>query len=63
MSRPISLSQTTLALTTAEKSRASRTMRGRRSDSGERSGACACSSARASSGLMGVWRRDWKRAK
>ena len=35
---------------------------GRRSDSGERSGACACSSARASSGLMGVWRRDWKRA-
>jgi hypothetical protein len=63
MSRPISLSQTTLALTTAEKSRASKTMRGRRSVSGERSGACTCSSARASSGLMGVCRRDWKRAK
>src|ERR1700677_2730235 len=63
MSSPISLSQTTLAVTTGEKSRARRTMRGRRSDPGERSGACACSSASASSGLIGVWRRDWKRAK
>ena len=62
MSRPISFSQTTLAVTTGEKSRASRTMRGRRSDSWDRSGACACRSASASSAVMGTWRRDWKRA-
>ena len=45
-----------------EKSRASRTMRGRRSDSCERSGACAWRSASASSGVTGIWRRAWKRA-
>ena len=63
MSRPISLSQTTLAVTMGEKSRASSTMRGRRSVSWERSGAWACSSASASSAVIGDWRLDWKRAK
>ena len=61
-SRPISLSQTTLAMTSGEKSWASNTMRGRRRDSGEMSGACACRSANASSGVMATPRRDWKRA-
>ncbi len=37
-------------------------MRGRRNVSCERSGAWACSSASASSGVMGSWRRLWKRA-
>ena len=53
MSRPISLSHTTLAVAAAEKPRANRTMRGRRSVSCERSGAWACSSASASSGRQG----------
>ena len=62
ISRPVSLSQTTLAVTVGEKPSARSTMRGLRSVSWDRSGACACRSASASSGVIGTWRRFWNRA-
>ena len=61
-SRPISLNHTTDDINTGEKSRAINTIRGRRSESCDRSGACARNSAIASSGVIGDWRRLWKAA-
>ena len=63
MSRPISFSQTTLAVTTGEKFRASSEIRGLRNVSCDMSGAWACSSARASSMPTTLPRELWNREK
>ena len=63
MSRPISFGQTTLAVTTGEKFRASSVIRGLRNVSCDMSGAWACSSARASSMPTTLPRELWNREK